>query len=139
MNHRTAKKKRRGPYLQLGFGVDVLFKEEITDDAIDAFADAFIVLVESLKMYCGGGWNFPAKTLGLYVYSGQSLGNSKRMQRSATPEERQLVSDWCHAKTDMMRKLHVAPLNDMHNYPDNYDWDYDYMQDVPELTPVAKE
>ena len=137
MNRRLAKKKRKGDYIQLGFHVDVLFKPEITDDAIDAFADSFILLVESLKMYCGGGWNFTAKTLGLFVYSGQPLGKSKRMQRSATPEERQIVSDWCHARIDIMRKLRVAELIDMHNYPDNYDWDYDYMQDVPELNPPA--
>ena len=111
MNHRLGKKKRLGLYQELGFNISADFTQDCFAEAMEKFFYDFIDMIEVNRLVCGGGMNGQAKTFGVFVGSDIRRGNSKRLCLPVTPEQRQIVADWCRANP-IVRRLKVSELKD---------------------------
>ncbi|HJW23921.1 MAG TPA: YggL family protein [Rhodocyclaceae bacterium] len=97
--HRSArlrKKLHAGEFLELGFEVKAQLQHPLSDDAAEAFIDAFLVEVIEARGLLFGGW-----VDGGYV--------TRSGSGSATEEDRATVRAWFAARSEIA-SVAVSPL-----------------------------
>lgn len=105
MRKRLRKKLRRGEFSELGCQVSVLFKNGLSDDAINRFVDEFIAqAVEAHGLCFGGGGD-----------SKQWCGFLTRPSRASVEEiHRQQLTSWLTARPEVL-EFAIGPLVDAWN------------------------
>ncbi|WP_462379432.1 50S ribosome-binding protein YggL [Pseudomonas sp. Marseille-QA0892] len=102
MKRRLRKKLYLGEFQEHAFELKVSFKEALDDDALGAFLDDFVNLVEGRSLdYIGG---FDPKWL-----EGTIMANKR--YHSPTDEDRQALQDWLKAR-DEVTEVEVSELFD---------------------------
>ena len=103
-SRRLRKKLCVDEFQELGFELNLNFKEDLADEAIDAFLDAF--LKEAMEAN------------GLGYVGGDDFGLVCLSKRgSVSEEQRATVEAWLKARTELTN-VEVSPLLDVW-YPDN--------------------
>ncbi len=79
MKKRLRKKKCVGEFQEMGFQLDATYPEH-SEAELDALMDQFLLKIEELGMYCGGG--FCKDRLDLFVCTGR-IGTGEAERREA--------------------------------------------------------
>jgi len=102
MKKRLRKKLRRGEFQELGFEVRFRAVDDISDEAFDNVADAFISqAIEANGLICGGGGKKPEWEVFVTL----------DRQGSATEAHRQAVQRWLATRPEVTT-IQVGPLVD---------------------------